>query len=65
MPKQQLAEKEVPIQVMVPSYVHKQVALIGVKNGECIRTVVLRGLRAIGVDIPDNQLVDRRGHRKS
>ena len=29
-----------------------------------MRTVVLRGLRAIGVDIPDEELVDRRGRRK-
>jgi hypothetical protein len=58
-------EKEVPIQVMVPSDIHKQVALIGVENGESIRTVVLRGLKAIGVDVPDDQLVDRRGRRRA
>jgi hypothetical protein len=63
--KQPQTEKEVPIQVMVPSDIHKQVALIGVKNGESIRTVVLRGLKAIGVDIPDSQLVDRRGRRRA
>jgi hypothetical protein len=65
VPKQQHAEKEVPIQVMVPSHIHKQVALMGVKNGESIRTVVLRGLKAIGVDIPDDQLIDRRGRRRA
>lgn len=42
VPKQQV-EKEVSIQVMVPSDIHKQIALIGVENGESIRTVVLRG----------------------
>jgi hypothetical protein len=31
------------IQVMVPSDIHKQIALIGVENGASIRTVVLRG----------------------
>jgi len=63
--KQHLTQKEVPIQVMVPFHVHKQVALMGAQNGESIRTVVLRGLKAIGIDIPDNQLVDRRGRRRS
>jgi hypothetical protein len=61
----QQAEKEVPIQVMVPSNIRKQVALMGVENGESIRTVVLRGLKAIGVEVPDNQLVDRRGRRRA
>lgn len=65
MSKHQQAEKEVPIQVMVPSDIHKQVALIGVENRESIRTVVLRGLKAIGVDVPDDQLVDRRGRRRA
>jgi len=63
--KYQQIEKEVPIQVMVPSDIHKQVALISVENGESIRTVVLRGLKAIGVDVPDDQLVDRRGRRRA
>lgn len=63
--KRQQAEKEVPIQVMVPSDIRKQVALIGAENGESIRTVVLRGLKAIGVDVPDSQLVDRRGRRRA
>lgn len=65
MSKHQQAEKEVPIQVMVPSDIHKQVALIGVENRESIRTIVLRGLKAIGVDVPDDQLVDRRGRRRA
>ena len=43
--------------------IHKQVALIRVENGESIRTVVLRGPKAIGVDVPDSQLVNRRGRR--
>ncbi len=65
MSKHHQVEKEVPIQVMVPSDIHKQVALIGVENGESIRTVVLRGLRAIGVEVPDDQLIDRRGRRRA
>ena len=54
------AEREDAIQVMVPSSVHKQVALMSAQQGENMRTVVLRGLKAIGVDIPDGELVDRR-----
>ena len=57
-------DKEVPIQVMVPEAVRRQVALMGADRGENIRTVVLRGLRAIGIDIPDSELADRRGRRR-
>lgn len=55
--------KEVPIQVMVPEAIRRQVALMGADRGENIRTVVLRGLRAIGIDIPDSEFGDRRGRR--
>ena len=58
------AEREVAIQVMVPPAVHKQVALMSVQHGESMRTVVLRGLKAIGVEVPDEELVDRRGRRR-
>lgn len=58
------AEREVAIQVMVPPAVHKQVALMGVQQGESMRTVVLRGLKAIGVEVPEEELVDRRGRRR-
>lgn len=47
------AEREVPIQVMVPETVRRQAALMSADRGENIRTVVLRGLRAIGIDIPE------------
>lgn len=63
--KRDLRDKEVPIQVMVPETVRRQVALMGADRGENIRTVVLRGLRAIGIDIPDSELADRRGRHRN
>jgi hypothetical protein len=55
--------EEVPIQVMVPSSVRRQLAIMGAERGESLRTVVLRALGAIGIKIPPSQLVDRRGRR--
>lgn len=63
--KREHAEREVPIQVMVPEAVRRQVALMSADRGENIRTVVLRGLRAIGIEIPDSELADRRGRRRN
>lgn len=59
------ASRDVPIQVMVPESVRRQVALMGADRGESIRTLVLRGLRAIGIDIPESELGDRRGRRRA
>lgn len=63
--KREAAHREVPIQVMVPESVRRQVALMSADRGENIRTVVLRGLRAIGIDVPDSELRDRRGRRRN
>lgn len=57
--------KEVPIQVMVPEAVRRQVALMSADRGENMRTVVLRGLKAIGIEVPESELGDRRGRRRS
>lgn len=55
--------REVPIQVMVPVSVRRQIAVMSAERGESIRTVVLRALGGIGIKIPSSQLVDRRGRR--
>lgn len=57
-------DREVPIQIMVPESIRQQVAIMGVSRGENIRTVVLRGLRAIGIYVPESELTDRRGRRR-
>jgi hypothetical protein len=56
--------KEVPLQVMVPEKIRRELAHLCAERGENIRTVVLRGLRAVGIQIPESELVDRRGRRK-
>jgi hypothetical protein len=57
-------EEEVPLQVRVPRSVRRQVGLLCVERGESLRTLILRGLRSVGVDVPDKELVDRRGRRR-
>jgi hypothetical protein len=57
------AARQVPIQVMVPETVRRQLAIMSAERGESIRTVVLRALGGIGIRIPASQLVDRRGRR--
>lgn len=54
---------EVPLQVMVPRTIRRQVAVMSAERGENLRTLVLRGLIAIGVEVPKSELTDRRGRR--
>ena len=56
--------REVPLQVMISEPIRRQVALLSAERGENLRTTVLRGLQAIGVRVPEAELVDRRGRRQ-
>jgi hypothetical protein len=57
-------EKDVPVQVMVPEEVGRQLAIMSAERGESIRTMVLRALGKIGIKVPKEQLVDRRGRQR-
>jgi hypothetical protein len=59
-----LGAKEVPMQIMVPESVRRQVALLCADRGENIRTMVLRGLRSVGIRVSESELTDRRGRRR-
>jgi len=56
--------KQVPIQVMVPVGVRRQVAMMSAGQGQSIRTIVLTALRGIGIRIEDSELIDRRGRQR-
>ena len=56
--------KEVPLQIMVPESIRRQVALMYADRGENIRTMVLRGLRSVGIQVSESELTDRRGRRR-
>jgi hypothetical protein len=56
--------KEVPLQIMVPESIRRQVALLCADRGENIRTMVLRGLRSVGIQVSESELTDRRGRRR-
>jgi hypothetical protein len=52
------------MQIMVPESVRRQVALLCADRGENIRTMVLRGLRSVGIRVSESELTDRRGRRR-
>lgn len=64
VPARPSSAKEVPLQIMVPESVRRQVALLCADRGENIRTMVLRGLRSVGIQVSESELTDRRGRRR-
>jgi hypothetical protein len=56
-PKQ---DKDTALQVMVPSRVKRQVSVRAAQEGTTQRTIILSALRAIGFDIQEEELCDKR-----
>lgn len=54
------AEREQPLQAYVPASVRKAVVMHAAANDMTTRSIILQGLRAIGFDISDDQIRDRR-----
>ncbi len=53
-------EAERPLQAMVPASVERAVKIRAAEEGTTVRTLILKGLRAIGVDVSEEELRDRR-----
>jgi|tagenome__1003787_1003787.scaffolds.fasta_scaffold17884157_1 hypothetical protein len=54
--------REVPLHVLVPAHVRKQVDIFGAQQGESLRTLVLRGLRSLGIEVSDEEI--KGGHKR-
>ena len=54
---------DVPLQVKIPAPIHKQLQLMAVERGESLRTLVLRGVQSLGINVPEGELQSRRGKR--
>jgi len=53
-------EAERPLQAMVPASVERAVKIRAAEEGTTVRTLILKGLKAIGVEVSEEELRDRR-----
>jgi hypothetical protein len=51
--KKHVPQDDVPLQVLIPRDIRKQVDLLAVEENVSLRTIVLRGLKKLGLDVPD------------
>lgn len=59
------APAEVPLQVTIPKRVKRALDLKSVETGQTRRALVLQALRELGVTVSDDDIVGRRGTKKS
>jgi hypothetical protein len=62
-PSSQRREKDVSLQVMVPASIKRQVSVRAAQESSTQRTIVLTALRALGFEIAERDLQDKRKAR--
>ena len=58
-------DREVPLQVLIPEHVRKQLDRLRADTRKSIRQVTLEALRGIGLEISDEDIAGKRGRKKS
>jgi len=58
-------EPEVPLQVLIPTNIRKQLAMMSAEQGESLRALMLRAIRSLGVAVTDAEIKGKRGRKKS
>lgn len=60
MEKAKLSERENTLQIEIPAVTKKSLRLRSAESGDTMRLIVLRALDAAGIQVPREELKDRR-----
>ncbi len=60
-----VVEAEVPLQVLIPAGVRKQLALKAAEEGQSLRALVLQAIRSLGITVTDADIRGKRGRHHS
>jgi hypothetical protein len=58
-------EPEVPLQVLIPASIRKQLALKAAEEGKSLRALVLGAIRSLGITVTDADIRGKRGRRSA
>jgi hypothetical protein len=55
--------REVPLQVLVPEHIRKQLGAMANDEHTSLRALVLRAVRSLGIEVSNEEIKDKRGRR--
>jgi hypothetical protein len=59
------AEPEVPLQVLIPEHIRKQLAVKAAEEGRSLRALMLGAIRSLGIEVTDEEIRGKRGRRST
>ena len=58
-------EPEVPLQVLIPARIREELGIMVAKErGASLRSLILRGIRSLGVQVTEQDIKGKRGRRR-
>jgi hypothetical protein len=59
-------EPEVPLQVLVPAHIREELGIMVAKErGASLRSLILRGIRGLGIEVTEEEIKGKRGRRRA
>ena len=59
------AEPEVPLQVLVPAHIREELGIMVAKERVSLRSLILRGVRSLGIEVTEEEIKGKRGRRQA
>ena len=63
--KKEPEEPEVPLQVLVPAHIREELGIMVAKERTSLRSLILRGVRSLGIEVTEEEIKGKRGRRRS
>jgi hypothetical protein len=57
--------REVPLQVLIPESIRRQLGVKAAEEGRSLRELVLTAIRSLGIDVTDAQIRGKRGRKSA
>jgi hypothetical protein len=58
-------EPEVPLQVLIPARIREELGIMIAKERVSLRSLILRGVRSLGIEVTEEEIRGKRGRRRS
>jgi hypothetical protein len=58
-------EPDVPLQVLVPAHIREELGIMVAKERVSLRSLILRSVRGLGIEVTEEEIRGKRGRRRS
>lgn len=63
--KHPVQEREVPLQVLIPEGIRRQLGVKAAQEGRSLRELVLTAVRSLGIEVTEAQIKGKRGRKSA